>query len=87
MQLLPSAAAPHAELVVVAPAQAGAQKVLWMDPLTGAWRSEALGVARQSATRGVDAWRRHGRASMALTMLEIQLLIEFWMGFGPIRGV
>eukprot|EP00913_Durusdinium_trenchii_P025691 g24112.t1 len=36
MQLLPSAASPHAELVVITPAMAGQQKVLWMDPLTGA---------------------------------------------------
>jgi len=35
MQLLPSAASPHAELVVITPAIAGQQKVWWMDPLTG----------------------------------------------------
>lgn len=35
MQLLPSAASPHAELVVITPGL-GHQKVWWMDPLTGA---------------------------------------------------
>ncbi|CAJ1350889.1 unnamed protein product [Effrenium voratum] len=36
MQLLPSSASPHAELVVIAPKTATKpQKVMWMDPLTG----------------------------------------------------
>lgn len=35
MQLLPSSASPHAELVVIAPRRGKSQQVLWLEPLTG----------------------------------------------------